>query len=188
VRVSVLYLILSSIQKKTELNTPSPSSRPHPLRPYALVEALSTLPSVRRLLQTREHQDAHELFLLLTNAISDELAKLDVERRKDKGLGEVLDFHKSVMQQLAVAKEGGTNEYNPMGRWKAKEKTRILSPWEGLSANRRICLKCGWCEGIRYETMGAMDVTLPASVSAIQATAFFRVLNVTSANLGIHST
>ncbi|KAJ9123955.1 hypothetical protein QFC22_000746 [Naganishia vaughanmartiniae] len=109
-----------------QLNTPSPSSKPHPLRPYALVEALSTLPSVRRLLQTREHQDAHELFLLLTNAISDELAKLDAERRKDKGLGEVLDFHKSVMQQLANAKQGIVNEQNQMGRWKGKEKTRIF--------------------------------------------------------------
>ncbi|KAJ9093792.1 hypothetical protein QFC19_008168 [Naganishia cerealis] len=146
-----------------QLNTPSSSSRPQPLRPYTLVEALSTLPSVRRLLQTREHQDAHELFLLLTNAISDELAKLDLERRKDKGLGEVLDFRKAVLQQLAYAKQGAIIEHNQMGRWRGKDKTRILSPWEGLSANRRICLKCGYCEGIRYETMGAMDVTLPSS-------------------------
>jgi ubiquitin carboxyl-terminal hydrolase 1 len=119
------------------------------------------LPSVRRLLQTREHQDAHELFLLLTNAISEELGKLDVECRKDRGLAEVMQFRHAVLSQL--------KEHVPIGRWKAKEKTRIISPWEGLSANRRSCLKCGWCEGIRYETMGAIDVTLPNTVSSVIA-------------------
>lgn len=150
---------------RTELNTPSSSFRPQPLRPYALVDALSTLPSVRRLLQTREHQDAHELFLLLTNAISEELGKLDVECRKDRGLAEIMQFRNVVLSQLKKDKSGGNLEHVPIGRWKGKEKTRILSPWEGLSANRRSCLKCGWCEGIRYETMGAIDVTLPNSVS-----------------------
>lgn len=131
------------------------------------MEALSALPSVRRLLQTREHQDAHELFLLLTNAISEELGKLDLERRKDRGLAEVMQFRKTVFAQSnginAVLPDG----QNHIGRWNGNEKNRILSPWEGLSANRRICLKCGWCEGIRYETMGAIDVTLPSSVSEL---------------------
>lgn len=149
-----------------ELNTPSASFRPQALRPYSLVEALSTLPSVRRLLQTREHQDAHELFLLLTNAISDELGKLDQERRKDRGLAEVMQFRKMRLAQRDGLKTGESNEHH-VGRWNGNEKNRILSPWEGLSANRRICLKCGWCEGIRYETMGAIDVTLPSSVSLL---------------------
>lgn len=128
------------------------------------MEALSTLPSVRRLLHTREHQDAHELFLLLTNAISEELGKLDLERRKDRGLAEVMQFRKMRLAQRDGSKTGGRNGHH-VGRWSGNEKNRILSPWEGLSANRRICLKCGWCEGIRYETMGAIDVTLPSSVS-----------------------
>lgn len=148
-----------------ELNTPSASFRPQALRPYSLVEALSTLPSVRRLLQTREHQDAHELFLLLTNAISDELGKLDLERRKDKGLAVAMQFRNLGLVQSNGVENGQPNGHKHVGRWSVNEKNRILSPWEGLSANRRICLICGWCEGIRYETMGAIDVTLPSSVS-----------------------
>ncbi|GHJ88671.1 hypothetical protein NliqN6_5073 [Naganishia liquefaciens] len=146
-----------------QLNTPTTSFRPQALRPYSLVEALSTLPSVRRLLQTREHQDAHELFLLLTNAISDELGKLDLERRKDRGLAEAMQLRKMRLAQQDDLNAKDSNGQTHVGRWSGNEKNRILSPWEGLSANRRICLKCGWCEGIRYETMGAIDVTLPSS-------------------------
>jgi ubiquitin carboxyl-terminal hydrolase 1 len=120
---------------------------------------------VRRLLQTREHQDAHELFLLLTNAISDELGKLDLERRKDRGLAVAMQFRTLGLLQSNGVEDGQPNGQKRVGRWSNNEKNRILSPWEGLSANRRICLKCGWCEGIRYETMGAIDVTLPSSVS-----------------------
>jgi ubiquitin carboxyl-terminal hydrolase 1 len=120
---------------------------------------------VRRLLQTREHQDAHELFLLLTNAISDELGKLDLERRKDRGLAVAMQLRTLGLLQSNGVEDGQPNGQKRVGRWSNNEKNRILSPWEGLSANRRICLKCGWCEGIRYETMGAIDVTLPSSVS-----------------------
>ena len=101
----------------------------------------------------------------MTNAISEELGKLDVECRKDRGLAEIMQFRDVILSQLEKDKSGGNLEHVSIGRWKGKEKTRILSPWEGLSANRRSCLKCGWCEGIRYETMGAIDVTLPNSVS-----------------------
>lgn len=76
-----------------------------------------------------------------------------------------MQFREPVLLQLKMDKLGGNPEQVTLGRWRGKDKTRILSPWEGLSANRRSCLKCGWCEGIRYETMGAIDVTLPNSVS-----------------------
>jgi ubiquitin carboxyl-terminal hydrolase 1 len=129
------------------------------------VNAFSSLPSVRRLLSTREHQDAHELFLLLASAISDELAKLSNERQRDLGFaGPLAVTAMDGLKGLVVT--SSNSMYLPTSK-KGKEKERIMSPWEGLSANRRSCLKCGWCEAIRYETMGALDVAVPMNVSDI---------------------
>jgi ubiquitin carboxyl-terminal hydrolase 1 len=144
-----------------ELNTPC-SSRPAPVRPYHFIEALSQLPSVRRLLQTREHQDAHELFLLLTNAVAEELKSLEKERRIDRGLSVILDGTK-----IQRDKDGNSNIQ--VIKDKGIEKERLLSPWEGLTAIRRNCLVCGWCEVIRHEVTGAIDVTVPMNVGRTQS-------------------
>ncbi len=150
-----------------ELNTPSTSSYPPPIRPVALINAFSSLPSVRRLLQTRDHQDAHELFLLLASAISDELSRLSKERRRDLGFAAPNLSLPTTHSRLPSS--SGWNIYGARvwkGSRKGKEK-EIMSPFDGLSANRRSCLKCGWCEAIRYETLGALDVAVPMSVSFI---------------------
>lgn len=167
--VSLLFLAI-------ELNTPSTSSYPPPLRPHALVDAFSALPSVRRLLSTRDHQDAHELFLLLASAISDELTRLAKERRRDLGFAGPIPLLTPTAATPAGASLASAVSWTsiPSGRVqtgsrKGKEREKILSPWEGLSANRRTCLKCGWCEGVRYETLGALDVAVPMSVRAIIA-------------------
>ncbi|KAG7528648.1 hypothetical protein FFLO_06012 [Filobasidium floriforme] len=141
-----------------ELNTPC-SSRPAPVRPYHFIEALSQLPSVRRLLQTREHQDAHELFLLLTNAVAEELKSLEKERRIDRGLSVILDGTK-------IQRDKDGNSTIQVIKDKGIEKERLLSPWEGLTAIRRNCLVCGWCEVIRHEVTGAIDVTVPMNGAA----------------------
>lgn len=131
---------------------------------------------MRRLLQTRDHQDAHELFLLISNAINEELKKLLKERRRNVGLPEILDLaadlrtgKTSVVHSARASPGPGYDEdfaaKTAHRRSKGKQ-AEVLSPWEGLSANRRSCLKCGYCEAIRYEVMGALDVAVPMSVSS----------------------
>lgn len=112
------------------------------------------------MLQTNDHQDAHELFLLLTSAIADELKKLEKQRRIDRGLPVMLTHAHVVKEQDGQTKVRVTRD-------KGREKERLLSPWEGLSAIRRNCLVCGWCEVIRHEVMGAMDVTVPMNVGLL---------------------
>lgn len=109
------------------------------------------MPSVQRLLGTREHQDANELFLLLIGAMEDEVQKLEVEMRKDKGLAGI------------ETKKSSSSSPSPIPS--ASPPTRLQSPWQGLSANRRNCMTCGYCESIRFEVMGGMDVSVPMSVS-----------------------
>lgn len=132
----------------SDLNTPH-KFRPPALRPHALLQALSTLPPIRRLLATREHQDAHELFMVLLSAVSDEAEKIQAEARKVEDDG------------LASVSVGGSR-VGPS----RKGKERVREPWEGLIARKRSCVTCGWSEGVRCEQLNGLEVTIPMSVSA----------------------
>lgn len=146
-----------------DLNTPQ-KRQPPALRPVALLHALQTLPAIRRLLSTREQQDAHELFLVLAEAVSDEALKVAAEVAQDRGLGEILSLQgyvKDKAEKQAVAGRAGD------GRKETRERTRGLTmPWEGLMARRRVCKSCGWCESIRMDTLGGLELALPLGVSA----------------------
>jgi hypothetical protein len=100
------------------------------------------------------------LFLLLTNAVAEELKALEKERRVDRGLPMILNC-------VQVARDQGGIRRIKIDKEKGEEKKRLLSPWEGLRAIRRNCLVCGWSEVIRHEVTGAIDVTVPMSVSAM---------------------
>lgn len=118
----------------------------------------------------------------------EELVKLVAERRKDVGLAAAWKMVPSVRNSRSMSARGesepassplpdspgparqedvasmSSSVYRAKGKERAMDQ-QVLSPWEGLSANRRSCLKCGYCEAIRYETMGALDVAVPMSVS-----------------------
>ncbi|KIP06168.1 hypothetical protein PHLGIDRAFT_91230 [Phlebiopsis gigantea 11061_1 CR5-6] len=133
-----------------ELNT-SRSSR-FSLRPYALIEALSTPgpPSsssrprtTNRLFSSREHQDAQELFQAVIEAIKDEATEVSREAGRDLGLGGVLPLNSHTIPLS-----------NP---------TKLA--FDGLTANRRSCVECGYTEAVMHFTFDNWQLALPRSAS-----------------------
>ncbi|KAI9639805.1 uncharacterized protein MKK02DRAFT_19524 [Dioszegia hungarica] len=156
------------IEVLQDLNTPSPRPR-RPIRPTSLLSALSTLPTIQRLLGTREQQDAHELFLVLADAVSVESIKVAGEVSRSRGLGEVL-----TLQGWAAGKAAGLGRIGGGGmgmkkgekeeaKRRVKRQRGLAQPWEGLMARRRVCKVCGWCEAVRMEPVGGMELSLPQS-------------------------
>ncbi|WRT66375.1 uncharacterized protein IL334_003330 [Kwoniella shivajii] len=138
-----------------ELNTPHPSSPPA-LRPHNLLIALHPLPQIRRLLSTREQQDAHELFIVLAEAISDEAVKVAGEIAKIRGLGEILSLQKYTNAKRTM---GGRADLE--GAQKRKKIRGVAQPWEGLMARRRVCQKCGSSGEVRMDLVGGMELAIP---------------------------
>ncbi|ODN79782.1 hypothetical protein L202_03690 [Cryptococcus amylolentus CBS 6039] len=140
-----------------DLNTPH-KSHPPALRPHGLLQALYPLPAVRRLLGTGEQQDAHELFLVLAEAISDEVVKVAIEIAKLRGLGDLLP-----LQAYAAGKGGGASvlRVDVEGAKKRNKIRGVGQPWEGLLARRRVCQRCGWSETVRLETLSGMELPVP---------------------------
>ncbi|KAK6966612.1 USP domain-containing protein [Favolaschia claudopus] len=156
------------------LNTPTPTQTP--LRAVALVEALCTPPppssssassysssssssttaasilsafwgthntstaggaskKATALLASHEHQDAQELFQLLSECVREEGARVWAEARSGRMLG------------LASASGfGGTLPSS--------------SPFDGLTATRRACVRCGYTAAIRHFAFDSVQLAL----------------------------
>lgn len=110
--------------------------------------ALYEQPAIRRLLGTREQQDAHELFLVLAEAVSNESVRVARAVAASRGLGEVVNL------------QGYANGKNSTTRARG-----LAQPWEGLLARKRTCQVCGWSEGVRMDTLPGMELSLPQYVS-----------------------
>ncbi|WVN88243.1 uncharacterized protein L203_103444 [Cryptococcus depauperatus CBS 7841] len=142
-----------------ELNTPH-KRPPSALRPHNLLQALYPLPAIRRLLSTHEQQDAHELFLVLVEAISDEVIRVAAEVVRARGLGELLSIHGYICdknEKKNVSSIRGDSE----GSRKRDKVRGVLQPWEGLLARRRVCQQCGWSEAVRMDTLSGMELSVP---------------------------
>jgi ubiquitin carboxyl-terminal hydrolase 1 len=75
-----------------------------------------------------------------------------------RGLGELITLqgHLSGKQVGRIGQDGGKG---------IRQKRRGLAmPWEGLMARQRVCKVCGWCETIRMDTLGGMELAIPQSV------------------------
>jgi ubiquitin carboxyl-terminal hydrolase 1 len=124
------------------------------------------LPPIQRLLGTREQQDAHELFLVLAEAISVESVRVAREVARSRGMGEVLDLQGWAAGKNSGAKGAVRGRADVLGAAKDRKRQRGLAqPWEGLMARRRVCRVCGWCEAVRMEPVGGMELSLPQVVS-----------------------
>ncbi|CAG7848422.1 SubName: Full=Related to UBP1-ubiquitin-specific protease {ECO:0000313/EMBL:CCA71698.1} [Serendipita indica DSM 11827] len=122
----------------------SPSSRHTSLRPTELIHALSTpTPGFKRgtLFASREHQDAQELFQLITETLKEEARAVDTETTKDRGLGGLGTPHQVYLQRSA--REPGKGVF------------------EGLTANRRSCVMCGYTEAVMHFTFDNLQLTIP---------------------------
>ncbi|GLB34223.1 putative peptidase C19 family protein [Lyophyllum shimeji] len=115
-----------------------PRSSYSSLRPNELIEVLARLTEGRpsSLLNSREHQDAQELFQLLSECIKNEIAAVDKEGYRDRGLG-----------GLAQVSE--------------KNKEIGKSVFDGLTANRRSCVVCGYTEAVMHFALDNWQLAVP---------------------------
>lgn len=158
-----------------QLNT-GHARTPAALRPHVLLTALAPLPAIRRLLAGREQQDAHELFVVLAEAVSDEAGKVAKEViRTSGGLGQALDLKlgpvdgsspspsRSRLASPSPAPSVVSYSQSPQRRQVA----HLSLPWEGLLARRRVCTRCGWSDVVRMDTTGGMELPVPRNVRVL---------------------
>ncbi|KAL1747282.1 hypothetical protein HDZ31DRAFT_80636 [Schizophyllum fasciatum] len=122
----------------TVLNTPH--KRYTTLRPMQIIQVLGKATAGRpnSLLNSREHQDAQELFQIVSECIKDEIQAVDKERYRDRGLG---GFAPALPPELT--KEIGK------------------SVFDGLTANRRSCVVCGYTEAVMHFGFDSWQLALP---------------------------
>ncbi|KAG8905927.1 hypothetical protein FRC00_012945, partial [Tulasnella sp. 408] len=111
-------------------------------RPEDIIDALSRPDpkgnrSRSRLFSSREHQDAQELFQLVSSCLQEEATDVDSEVARDHGLAE-------------VHRDDGDHPRKDVGS---------KNVFEGLTANRRSCVQCGYTEAVMHFSFD--NVTLP---------------------------
>jgi hypothetical protein len=147
------------------LNTPR--KKPTTLKPLPLIEALSSPPPINpsshppsssrtsALFASREHQDAQELFVLLSERVKEEASAVERELKQSKvGLR---GFDSRTLQK---ARMGGS------------ENGRTKNPFDGLTANRRSCVQCGYTEAVMHFHFSCWSLSLPRAVSVFPIVPF----------------
>ncbi|KAF8607805.1 cysteine proteinase [Ceratobasidium sp. AG-I] len=129
----------------TDLNTPH--RRPSSFKPSEVIKALSGSDTGKRsaLFSSREHQDAQELFQLLTSVVRDEAANVLQERMRERGLGGLA---------VDTSKDSDSEIQN-------------RSVFDGLMAQRRSCVECGYTEAVRHFAFDNISLTVPPNSSAM---------------------
>ncbi|KAI5893187.1 cysteine proteinase [Schizophyllum commune H4-8] len=122
----------------TQLNTPH--KRYTTLKPMNIIQVLGKATAGRpnSLLNSREHQDAQELFQIVSECVKDEIQAVDKERYRDRGLGGL-----APVLPPELAKEIGK------------------SVFDGLTANRRSCVVCGYTEAVMHFGFDSWQLALP---------------------------
>lgn len=130
-----------------------------------MIETLSAPPanggsnSRSLLFSSREHQDAQELFQLLSSLVKEEATAVDREGARELGLVGAL---RGSAQEIG-SKEVGKNVF------------------DGLTANRRSCIECGYTEAVMHFGFDNLQVALPMTVSLTS----FSAIGDTSVACGI---
>src|SRR5258708_5304154 len=128
----------------SSLGLNKPLSRPKAIKPIELINALSIDPEGRTnpLLCSREHQDAQELFQLLSECIKREATAVNKEHLRDPGLG-------------VISTAGGSSRHANIG----------FTVFDGLTANRRSCVVCGYTEAVMHFSFDNWQLAVPRAVS-----------------------
>ena len=127
------------------LNTTS--SRKKALRPDQLIRVLSKSGHRRgSLFTSREHQDAQELFQLISEALKEEALAVDREAIRDRGLGAIT--LREEPPQLAYSQP-------------TKSREPGKGVFEGLTANRRSCIVCNYTEAVMHFSFDNIQLTVP---------------------------
>lgn len=128
--------LLSSIHV-SDLNSPRTSY--HSIRPLEIITALSNHSRGKHnsLFSSREHQDAQELFQLVSECIKKEVAAVDREGYRDRGLGDLSHVHVEANKEIGK------------------------SVFDGLTANRRSCVECGYTEAVMHFAFDSWQLAIP---------------------------
>lgn len=124
----------------SELNAPRSSY--HSIRPLEIIEALVNHSPGKHnsLFSSREHQDAQELFQLVSECIKKEITTVNRERQRDRGLGGLSQFEGEAGKDIG------------------------LTVFDGLTANRRSCMECGYTEAVMHFAFDSWQLAIPRYV------------------------
>jgi len=186
----------------TDLNTPKSSY--HSLRPHGIITALSSPPpptpssfsnssishfsrTSTTLFNSREHQDAQELFQLVSECIKNEMGAVEKEGLRDRGIAGVLDFgHRGLeLTSKGMNPEKGSfpnfTGFSPESKsftHNDKQQQQMVddargfslgsgsslttkSVFDGLTANRRSCVTCGYTEAVMHFGLDNWQLAMP---------------------------
>jgi ubiquitin carboxyl-terminal hydrolase 1 len=123
-----------------DLNTPRTAY--HSIRPLDMITTLVNHSRSRHnsLFSSREHQDAQELFQLVSECIKKEVAAVDNEGQRDRGLGGLSQVRNDANKEIGK------------------------SVFDGLTANRRSCVECGYTEAVMHFTFDSWQLAVPRYV------------------------
>jgi ubiquitin carboxyl-terminal hydrolase 1 len=130
----------------TPLGLNTPSLHHHSIRPVDMIAALSQPEPGRRipLFSSREHQDAQELFQLVSEYIKKEANAVSREGTRDLGFGGLASL--STLSTTATSVDVSKGVF------------------DGLTANRRSCCECGYTEAVMHFPFDNWQLTVPRVV------------------------
>jgi len=111
-----------------------------------MIAALSQPEPGRRvpLFSSREHQDAQELFQLVSEYIKKEAITVDREGARDLGFGALASLSSDATATTGLDLSKGV--------------------FDGLTANRRSCCECGYTEAVMHFPFDNWQLTVPRVV------------------------
>ena len=114
-----------------------------------MIAALSQPEPGRRipLFSSREHQDAQELFQLVSEYVKKEATAVDREGARDLGF--------AAISSLSSAETAATSCDVSKG------------VFDGLTANRRSCCECGYTEAVMHFPFDNWQLTVPRIVRTL---------------------
>ncbi|KAF9058191.1 hypothetical protein BJ165DRAFT_1605834 [Panaeolus papilionaceus] len=135
-------------------NLNTPKSNYHSLRPHGIIDALASVKTSNSLFNSREHQDAQELFQLVSECIKREMSEVDKEGQRDRGIAGVLDFGSTGIAgpSTSHSQKEGTIDTRGLG---------AKSVFDGLTANRRSCVVCGYTEAVMHFGFDNWQLAVP---------------------------
>lgn len=127
------------------LNTPSSHYRT--IRPVEMIAALSQPEPGKRipLFSSREHQDAQELFQLVSEYVKKEATAVDREGARDLGFAAISSLSSAETAAASYDVSKGV--------------------FDGLTANRRSCCECGYTEAVMHFPFDNWQLTVPRIAS-----------------------
>ncbi|KAF6748919.1 hypothetical protein DFP72DRAFT_914961 [Ephemerocybe angulata] len=143
VNISGTYCFMNSTLQVSSADLNTPRSSYTSLRPVDIIDVLTaqTKGRTNSLFYSREHQDAQELFQVVSECLRNEIAAVDKEGARDRGFG-------AFAQREETTKEIGK------------------SVFDGLTANRRSCVICGYTEAVMHFSFDSWQLSVPRLASS----------------------